>query len=447
VCDSIVALGSETAAGVALFAKNSDRLADECQPLLQLAEAHHAPGTRLRCTHVEIPQVPHTWRVLGHSPFWVWGFEHGVNQHAVAIGNQTVFSKEPLEEEPGLIGMDLVRLGLERGRTAREALGVITALLEAHGQGGAARAPGGPGYHNAFLVADPGEAWVLETSNRRWAARRASLEALSNHLCLGDDFELASPDLEGFARAQGWWSGEGPLHLARAYRNPHVPPHLSEGRRRRARALLEAGRGRHDRASFTRLLRDHGADGVLAFDPAAATPADERYFTLCAHSEPVHWTTATLVAPLPAAREAPWPVWVGFGTPCTGILLPVYLEGVLPAALARGPEGGAEGSAWCAFQALQRAASRDPLRATPRLRAGWAALEGEIEAERARVEAAAVAAARRCGGAAAHEACEIVSDFMERSVGRALARAAELRDELAAAHDLGPGVAPTPGPG
>ncbi len=39
-----------------------------------------------------------TYRVMGHSPWWVWGFEHGVNEHGVAIGNQSVFSNEPLEE-------------------------------------------------------------------------------------------------------------------------------------------------------------------------------------------------------------------------------------------------------------------------------------------------------------------------------------------------------------
>ena len=59
---------------------------------------------------------------MGHSPWWVWGLEQGVNQCAVAIGNHTVFSNEALEEQDGLIGMDLVRLGLERGRTAAEAL-------------------------------------------------------------------------------------------------------------------------------------------------------------------------------------------------------------------------------------------------------------------------------------------------------------------------------------
>jgi hypothetical protein len=181
-------------------------------------------------------------------------------------------------------------------------------------------------------------------------------------------------------------------------------------------------------ASLARLLRDHGEAGGAAWDPGAATHADERYFTLCAHSDPVHWTTASLLAPLPSAREAPWPVWIGFGTPCTGLLLPVYLEGVLPAALARGPVAAATdresgGSAWLAFEALRLEASRDPLRATPRLREGWLELEAATEKERLRAEAEAHAA-RRAGSEQAAREC--LSDFMDRAVADALARAAEL---------------------
>ncbi len=166
MCDSLVALGGDTTSGQTLFAKNSDRKPGECQPFLQFAEAHHPPGAKVACTHIEIPQVAETYRVMGHSPWWVWGFEHGVNEHGVAIGNHTVFSKEPLERRPGLIGMDLVRLGLERGRDAREALEVIATLIESHGQAGDAVAPGAGGYHNSFLLADPREAWILEASNR-----------------------------------------------------------------------------------------------------------------------------------------------------------------------------------------------------------------------------------------------------------------------------------------
>ena len=110
MCDSVVATGPHTVSGATLFGKNSDRKEGECQPFVQHAAAYHPRGGRVRCTHIEIPQVAETYRVMGHSPWWVWGFEHGINEHGLAIGNQTVFSKEPVEEAEGLIGMDLVRL-------------------------------------------------------------------------------------------------------------------------------------------------------------------------------------------------------------------------------------------------------------------------------------------------------------------------------------------------
>jgi secernin len=426
MCDSIVATHGETAAGVTLYAKNSDRKPGECQPFVQLPEAHHPPGSSLRCTHVEIPQVAETYRVMGHSPWWVWGFEHGVNEHGVAVGNHTVFSNELLEAAPGLIGMDLVRLALERGRTAREALEVIAGLIESHGQGGAAMAPDASGYHNSFVLADPDEAWQLETSNRRWVARRVRLEAVSNHLSIGTDWEIASRDFEAFARDEGYWSGSGRVSAAAAYRNPHVPSHVSEGRQRRARALLDADRGRHAAASFVRILRDHDEDGEV-WASGGATPDEERFFTLCAHSEPVHTTTASLVAALPADRRAPWPVWVSFGTPCTGIFLPVYLHGTLPAELARGAAEAEPDSAWWIFERLQQAAAADPVRHTRALREGWAELEAGLEAERSRVEKEARAAALAGDEDAAAES---VSRFMEECVAAALERARQLRAQI-----------------
>jgi len=426
MCDSIVALPGETAAGLTLYGKNSDRKGDEAQPLVQHPAAYHPPGSTVACTHVEIPQVEETCRVIGHSPWWVWGFEHGVNEHGVAVGNHTVFSREPIEEEPGLIGMDLVRLALERGRSARAALEVVAGLVERHGQGGAALAPEGAGYHNSFVLADASQAWLLETSNRRWAARPLRLAAASNHLSIGKDWERASTDLEPFARAEGFWDGPDRIDFARAYRNPHVPPHISSGRQCRAQELLGESRGRHSVESFRAILGDH-AEGGSVWSAADASPGEERFFTLCAHSEPVHWTTASLVAPLPADRSAPWPVYVSFGTPCCGVFLPVYLAGTLPAALARGgPEPEAD-SAWWAFKRLQDAVSLDPVVRTPAVRAGWAELEAAIEAERASVESEAVAMTRAGN---AHDAAEVVSSFMNRTTDRALRRAQELRAGL-----------------
>jgi dipeptidase len=422
MCDSLVAVGSQAAAGTTLFAKNSDRKPGERQPFLQSSAAHHPPRARVRCTHVEIPQVGETYRVMGHSPWWVWGFEHGVNEHGVAIGNQTVFSNEPLEEQPGLIGMDLVRLGLERGRDAREALEVIAGLIETHGQGGAALSPGGSGYHNSFLIADPTSAWVLETSNRHWAGRRVESGSCSNHYTLRDDWEIASRDLEPFARAAGWWTRSGRLDVAAAFRNPHVPAQISEGRLRRTREWLAQGRGRHDVASFQRLLRDHGAGGSV-WTGRDARPEEERFFTVCGHSAPVHETTASLVAPLPQERGAPWPVWIGFATPCTGTFVPVYLDGVLPARLARDDEHGA----WQTFARLQAAVLRDPERLTPLAREGFAPLEAALERERALVEASARAA---CARRDPDRGAEQVTKFMASALDAVLERADALAEQL-----------------
>jgi dipeptidase len=93
-CDSLVALGGVTADGATLFAKNSDRPAAEPQPLVQRPAQRYAPGERVRCTYVEIPQVAETAGVIGSRPYWCWGFEHGLNEHGVAIGNHTVFTKD-----------------------------------------------------------------------------------------------------------------------------------------------------------------------------------------------------------------------------------------------------------------------------------------------------------------------------------------------------------------
>ena len=425
MCDSIVAAPSQTADGRALYGKNSDRSGGECQPFVQFPAAFHPREARVRCTHVEIPQVAETFAVMGHSPWWVWGFEQGVNEHAVAIGNHTVFSKEPIEAKPGLIGMDLVRLALERGGSAREAVEVIAGLVERHGQGGAALAPGASGYHNSFVVVDAKEAWQLETSNRRWAARRVALAAVSNHLSIGADWEIGARDLTRFAVVEGWWSEDERLDVAGAYRNPHVPPHISAGRQRRATELLSAAEGRHDVASFARILRDH-AEGGPVWSDGDATPEDERYFTLCAHSEPVHGTTASLIAELPSDPTLPWPVWISFGTPCTGIFLPVYVHGVVPPELARGVETPEPDSAWWVLTRLQEAASADPAACTPRLRRAWAEFESELEAERLEVETAARASLESDDPDAAAAG---LSAFMARCTERALARATELAAE------------------
>ena len=104
------------------------------------------------------------------------------------IGNEAVWNilSDPDHDLVSrLLGMDLLRLGLERGRSAREALHVITDLLAQHGQGGqCSDIVPDFSYHNSFLIADRTEAWVLETAGTVWVAERVSSGVRNISNCL-----------------------------------------------------------------------------------------------------------------------------------------------------------------------------------------------------------------------------------------------------------------------
>jgi dipeptidase len=158
-CDTLVSVGGG-ASRHTIFAKNSDRPGFECQPLFYAPRTRHPRGATVQCQYMRIPQASETLAVLGGRPWWLWGLEQGVNETGVAIGNEAIYTRDPVPET-GLLGMDLVRLGLERGSTASEAKDVITGLLEEYGQGGIAVRGTDRRYHNSYLIADPKEAWIL----------------------------------------------------------------------------------------------------------------------------------------------------------------------------------------------------------------------------------------------------------------------------------------------
>jgi dipeptidase len=377
-CDSLVALHHATADGTVLFAKNSDRPAHECQPLTQQAHLHHPADARLRCTYIEIGQVAETARVIGSRPFWCWGFEHGLNEHGVAIGNHTVFSRDPLAGT-GLIGMDLVRLGLERGRTGEQAVDVMTALIEAHGQGGSGYNDKDYPYHNSFLVADRQAAFVLETSDRHWATRRVdAVGSLSNHLTIGADWDALSDGAIEHAMAAGWWSDarDERFHFAEAYRDTSVLPEVfSRGRHRRTCELLEQHTGSISVGSLKCALRDHYGRPT---PPTELTPADEQYFSVCMHAEPVGTTTASMIARMPRETNEPLTYWASLGSPCLGAFIPLFVDGEIPAVLTRGGAQPSDDSLWWQFRRLLERVERDWQRYAPQVRQALDHFEAEI---------------------------------------------------------------------
>lgn len=177
-CDTWVALPDATAAGVTMLGKNSDRPMFDCQPLLPHPRRQWPAGSTVKLGRVTIPQVGETYATLGSSPYWCWGYEEGINEYGVAIGNEGIDTKVLLREsrahmqgrgpQLGPTGMDLLRLGLERGKTAREVLEVITELVERYGQFGSGIPTQGVAgaYHNSYIIADPG----LNLTNGNWHA-------------------------------------------------------------------------------------------------------------------------------------------------------------------------------------------------------------------------------------------------------------------------------------
>lgn len=426
-CDSLVALGNATADGAVLFAKNSDRPAGECQPLVQVPAERHPPGSRVRCQYIEIAQVAETARVIGSRPFWLWGFEHGLNEYGVVIGNHTVFSKDALAGR-GLIGMDLVRLGLERGRTAQQAVEVISALIERHGQGGSGYSDKDWPYHNSFLVADRREAYLLESSDRRWALRRvAEIGSASNHLGIGSDWDALADGAIEHAIANGWWdeANDTRFDFAAAYRDTSMAPEIiSSGRHRRTCELLTAARGTLTPAHLRSALRDH-YDGP-SYRPGR-TPDDERYFSVCMHAEPVGTTTASLIARLPADADDLLRCWGSLGSPCIGVFLPYYVDGELPEILARGGEQPSTDSPWWRFKALLTLVERDWTRHGPAVRAYWDEFEEMLAGEAEEVESKAVRL-RRAGQR--DSAARLLTRFMNANVALALERLERIIGEL-----------------
>jgi len=186
MCDTLGKIGQQ----VSFFAKNSDRSPNEIQ-LQEYYPAAEGLSGQVKCTYISIPQAERTYAVLLSRPSWMWGAEMGVNEWGLCIGNEAVFTKGAYGKT-GLTGMDMVRLALERCKTAREAKDLLIELLETYGQGGNCGFDHDFYYDNAFLLMDRRELYVLETAGKQWAYKQCDSASISNRLSLGADADACS---------------------------------------------------------------------------------------------------------------------------------------------------------------------------------------------------------------------------------------------------------------
>jgi hypothetical protein len=278
-----VALPAATASSRTLFAKNSDRPPDEAQELEWLAP--RLDSGPVRTTYIDVDPAPGwTIGVLASRPSWMWGLEHGVNEAGVAVGNEAVYTTlDPHGFPPRLVGMDLVRLALERAATATTAVDVIGGLLERYGQGGSGYDGKDDPYWSSFLIADASDAWVIETSGSATATEHVTrTRAISNRLTI--------PAFDA------------------AHRDPAMPTDFTDPRLRSSEAVLAAEPV--SVASVKAHQRDHRAG--------------DHGFSVCMHVDDLVATTAALIAELPGPFTSRRPLaHVCLGSPCRTIFVPV----------------------------------------------------------------------------------------------------------------------------
>jgi dipeptidase len=349
VCDSLVTLTDDGP----LFAKNSDRDVNEAQVLRWYPAADHASGARVSCTWIEIEQVPRTHAVLVSQPWWMWGAEIGANEHGVVVGNEAVFTRRTGSHgsgADGLLGMDLLRLALERATDAEGAVATIVGLLERHGQNGSCSHEHPRfRYDNSFLVVDREQAIVLETAGQHWATENVSGRgrSLSNGLTI-----------PAFAKAHA-----DPIR-------GRVAACATRQRRTQAAAAKADSPG-----DLMAALRDHGDTGPRwsAVNGALAAP--------CAHAGGL-LTSAQSTAPWVADLRGGTRHWVtGTSAPCTSVFKPVDVATPLDVDPGAMPDNHMDPAyRWWRHEQLHRLALRDLpaslARFTPerdRLEAEWLA--------------------------------------------------------------------------
>ena len=221
----------------------------------------------------------------------------GANECGVVIGNEAVWTKVPMAtNDKKLLGMDLVRLGLERGSTSKGAMDAITKMLEEHGQGGPC-AENDPDftYHNSFLIADHQEAWVLETAGKQWVAQRVTegARSISNNLTIRTDSDLHSSGLYEYAKEHGLWNGTESLDFTACFSEDGEIDEPSCSRYSCGKRLLEAYKGTLDQKAMRSILRDH--DGGICmhghFETTASMVSELR---LHGNHKAQHWMTGRL---------------------------------------------------------------------------------------------------------------------------------------------------------
>ncbi len=174
--------------------------------------------------HGEIPEAPETYNVIGN-----------INEYQVTIGETTYGGREEMVDTTGILDYgSLIYITLQRSRSAREAIKVMTSLVEKYGYNSEGE---------TFTICDANEAWIMEMQgcggDRKqkvvWCAVRVPDNAICGHanqsrigvFSAYNTEVLHSKNVVSFARSKGWFKGKDKdFSWKEAYAKPNF-----EGRR------------------------------------------------------------------------------------------------------------------------------------------------------------------------------------------------------------------------
>lgn len=155
--------------------------------------------------HGEIPEASVTYNVIGN-----------INEYQLSIGETTYGGREEMVDTTGVIDYgSLIYIALQRSKTAREAINVMTSLVETYGYCSEGE---------TFSICDPNEAWIMEMQGTGpgskgvvWVAMRIPDDAICAHanqsrigkFNMKDKKNvLFSKNVISYARKMGWFSGK-----------------------------------------------------------------------------------------------------------------------------------------------------------------------------------------------------------------------------------------------
>ena len=364
MCDTFVALPTTTVKKSVIFAKSADCEVNEANALVRIPRQKHVPGEVVRLTHLAIPQSQETYEVLLTKAFWTYGCEIGVNEYGLSMGEEAVYTtKEAIEKKDGVIGPDLMRIGLERAKNCREAIQIMTDLLEKYGQGGNCEMSGNSHFDSSFLMSDTNEAYILETAGRDWAVKRIDdLGSISNMLIIGNDWDQYSEE-----------STNGKINWADTYARPEVPPTLgSPDRQATTYNSLAQAEGKISVKTAFDIMRHHGE----GYHPATA----DAHHNICVHAGPQEnrWWQADGVMVTDVGDHGVMAWVTGTSGTCVSIFKPVFLGMNLPDIGPLPTQNFNPKTLWWKHELLHRRAMADFDNLVPEIRKDFDNLEAKF---------------------------------------------------------------------